>query len=108
MVVIGCTSVIVCDIFRHALVLNSSPLREVVDYGMKNPLTGNALRLTNHALSEALYFASVVFAAQIVWCVGKTHLGSQTTMLASSFVLMSKEEVAREDEEGLRLRHGFN
>ena len=88
----GGVGFVLCDAFGHVLVVNASERTSVVDFGTTNPLTGSRFEYSNHQLAEALYFTSLIFAAQIAYAIARTHWGAETTLLTTPFVIDSGEE----------------
>jgi len=82
------------DFFRHVLIINASPIRDVVDVGLVNPITGNTLKWTNHQLAEACYFTSMIFLMQIGASLVKTHFGHSTVLLSTNFEMLDARNAA--------------
>ena len=46
------------------------------------------LGVTNHQIADSLFVTNLIFAGSVVFTMARTHVGAETTLLATRFVIL--------------------
>jgi hypothetical protein len=74
-----------CDVFRHYLVLFASKQHPLITINVVNPINGNIMGVTNHAICDATFFSGMIMAAGVMYNQVSTYQGSGTTIANCRF-----------------------
>ncbi len=75
----------VSDIMRHYVIMFCAEEQYLINFDVRNPVTGNHMSVSNLMLAESCYFTSMLFVVHIVFNMNSTFQGAETTIAACRF-----------------------